>query len=83
MTPVADRGALTAREREIARLVAQGFHNAEIARRLSISDVTVKTHINNIFRKLDVRDRVGLTLHALQTGLVGMPGQPPPDRSSC
>jgi len=64
--------ALTTREREIVRLVALGLHNAEIAPRLSIGEVTVKTHLNNIFRKLKVRDRVGLTLYAIRIGLIGI-----------
>ena len=67
-----DAKALTSREREIVRLVALGLQNPEIARRLSISDVTVKTHLNNVFHKLDVRDRVGLTLYAIRIGLVGI-----------
>ena len=67
-----DAKALTSREREIVRLVALGLQNPEIARRLSISDVTVKTHLNNVFHKLEVRDRVGLTLYAIRIGLVGI-----------
>ena len=67
-----DTQALTSREREIVRLVALGFHNTEIAQRLSISEVTVKTHINNVFHKLDARDRVGLTLYAIRLGLIGV-----------
>ena len=63
---------LTPREREIVRLVALGFHNAEIAKQLSIGEVTVKTHINNVFHKLKIRDRVGLTLYALRLGLIGL-----------
>jgi DNA-binding NarL/FixJ family response regulator len=64
--------ALTSREREIVRLVALGLQNPEIARRLAISDVTVKTHLNNVFHKLEVRDRVGLTLYAIRVGIVGV-----------
>jgi two-component system, NarL family, response regulator len=64
--------ALTSREREIVRLVALGFHNPEIAKQLSIGEVTVKTHINNVFHKLKIRDRVGLTLYALRLGLIGL-----------
>src|SRR5438093_817464 len=64
--------ALTPREREIVRLVALGFHNPEIAEQLSIGEVTVKTHINNVFHKLKIRDRVGLTLYALRLGLIGI-----------
>jgi DNA-binding NarL/FixJ family response regulator len=66
-----DSKALTSREREIVRLVALGFHNTEIAQRLSIREVTVKTHLNNVFRKLDARDRVALTLYAIRLGLIG------------
>jgi len=62
---------LTVREREIVRHVALGMRNAEVAKRLSISEVTVKTHLNNVFQKLGIRDRVGLTLHAVRTGIVG------------
>jgi DNA-binding NarL/FixJ family response regulator len=63
---------LTSREREIVRHVALGFRNAEVARRLSISEVTVKTHLNNVFQKLKIRDRVELTLYAIRTGLIGI-----------
>lgn len=62
---------LTAREREIVRHVALGMRNAEVATQLFISEVTVKTHLNNIFQKLGVRDRVGLTLYAIRAGIIG------------
>ncbi len=55
---------LSPREEEVVRYVVQGLRNAEVARRLAISEETVKTHLNRIFRKLGVRDRVGLVLHA-------------------
>jgi DNA-binding NarL/FixJ family response regulator len=61
---------LTSRETEIVRLVAIGLRNAEIAERLLITEATVKTHINNIFEKLELRDRVELALYALRHGLV-------------
>lgn len=64
--------ALTPREREIVRLVAHGLRNAEVGRRLFISEVTVKTHLNNVLRKLGIRDRVELTRYALRMGLVGL-----------
>lgn len=67
-----DAIALTRREREIARHVALGLRNAEVAERLSISELTVKTHLNNIFQKLGLRDRVQLALHAVRVGLVGV-----------
>jgi DNA-binding NarL/FixJ family response regulator len=62
--------SLTAREAEIVRLVGIGLHNTEVAERLSISESTVKTHLNNIFQKLGVRDRLELTHYAIRTGLV-------------
>ena len=70
---VTSRGErLTAREIEIARSVAAGSKNAEIAAQLSISESTVKTHLNNIFQKLGVRDRVELAMYAVKSGLVSM-----------
>jgi DNA-binding CsgD family transcriptional regulator len=61
---------LTGREREIVRLVAAGLRNAEIAARLCISGLTVKSHLGNVFEKLGCRDRVDLVLHARRLGLV-------------
>ena len=61
---------LSNRETEIVRQVANGLRNAEIAQRLSITEATVKTHLNNIFDKLKLRDRVELTVYALRSGLV-------------
>ncbi|MFG3246337.1 response regulator [Streptomyces sp. NPDC048187] len=52
--------ALTARETEIARLVAEGLTNAEIGARLFISAGTAKTHVANVQRKLGARNRVGI-----------------------
>ena len=56
---------LTAREQEIVQWVIQGMRNKEIASRLKISEKTVKTHLSNIFRKLNVSRRVELLLHRL------------------
>jgi len=53
---------LTLREREIAHLIANGASNKEIARRLEITEATVKAHLTTIFRKLGVADRLGLAL---------------------
>lgn len=61
---------LTTRESEIVRYVALGMRNTEIAARCKIGETTVKTHINNIFQKLEVRDRVELTRYAFRTGLL-------------
>jgi two-component system NarL family response regulator len=63
---------LTPREREIVRHVSLGLRNAEVAKKLFISEQTVKTHLNNIFQKLAVRDRVELTLYAARTGIIGI-----------
>jgi DNA-binding NarL/FixJ family response regulator len=60
---------LTGREAEIVRHVATGLRNAEIGERLSITEATVKTHLNNIFDKLQLRDRVELAVYALRHGL--------------
>ena len=63
---------LTAREAEIVRCVASGLRNAQVAEHLSISESTVKTHLNKIFQKLDLRDRHGLMHYAIRTGLVSL-----------
>jgi len=61
---------LTDREREIVALVALGLSNQDIAGRLFLSPLTVKTHVNRAMSKLDVRDRAQLVVIAYQTGLV-------------
>ncbi len=65
---------LTDRELEVLRLIARGQSNSEIASSLFLSEGTVKTHVNRIFRKLELRDRVHAVLFAYETGLV-QPGQ--------
>jgi DNA-binding NarL/FixJ family response regulator len=61
---------LTEREREVLTLVAQGCTNGEIAQRLFIGEGTVKTHINHLFTKLDLRDRAAAIVFAYDHNLV-------------
>jgi DNA-binding NarL/FixJ family response regulator len=62
---------LTAREREVMALVAQGLSNDEIAERLVVSPATAKTHVSRAMVKLHARDRAQLVVFAYQSGLVG------------
>jgi NarL family two-component system response regulator LiaR len=60
---------LTEREVEVLKLVAEGKSNKEIAEELKISPNTVRTHINRIFKKLHLANRVEATLYALSQGV--------------
>src|SRR5580693_4790406 len=64
-----ERSPLSAREREIVALVAQGYKNKEMAEKMFISEQTVKNHLHNIFDKLGVSDRLELALDAIHKGL--------------
>ncbi|MFD7924073.1 response regulator [Streptomyces sp. NPDC059740] len=71
--PTAARGALpadlTPREREVLAAIGQGLPNRAIAEKLFISEATVKTHINNLFAKADIRDRADAVRRAIAAGL--------------
>lgn len=63
---------LTPREKEVLRQIAFGRSNKEIADALAIGDETVKTHVGNVFAKLEVENRAQATVQALKRGLVSL-----------
>ena len=68
-SPEKGRKELSERETEVVVLVASGHRNKEIAAKLFFSEQTVKTHLSNIFQKLEVNDRLELALYAMRNGL--------------
>jgi DNA-binding NarL/FixJ family response regulator len=71
--PQAGLSSLTAREREILTLVAQGHSNREIAERLVISERTARTHVSNVLTKLQLASRTQAALLAIREGLIAPP----------
>jgi DNA-binding NarL/FixJ family response regulator len=67
---------LTERERQVLELIGKGFSNREIADHFVLSEATVKTHVNRVFSKLRLRDRVQAVVYAYESGLV-CPGERP------
>ncbi|MEV5710721.1 response regulator transcription factor [Actinoallomurus sp. NPDC052274] len=63
-------GTLSKREREVLALVADGTTNREVARRLFVSEATIKTHLLHIYDKLGVRDRAAAVAKAYERGLL-------------
>ena len=63
---------LTGREIEVLKLLALGMYNKEVAESLEISERTVKNHVSNIFKKLDVTDRTQAAVFAIRNGLVNI-----------
>jgi len=68
--PETGLASLTSREREVLALIGQGKTNAEIAAELFVGEGTVKTHINHVFTKLDLRDRAAAIVYAFDHDLV-------------
>jgi DNA-binding NarL/FixJ family response regulator len=69
-TPKEFYDGLTAREVEILKLIAVGQANKQIARRLEISEKTVRNHVSNMYEKLHIYDRAQAVLYAVRKGLV-------------
>lgn len=69
-------GILTAREKEVLALIAQGYTNKEIAQLLFISSKTVRSHIGNITGKLGMKERINLALFAVRVGLIQLADSP-------
>ena len=69
-------GGLSPREREVLKLVAEGLPNKLIARRLEISEKTVKAHLTSVFRTIGVDDRTQAAVWAMRNGVAEPPGPP-------
>ena len=63
---------LTAREMDVLACIAKGFSNQDIAKALFVSEKTVKNHLTNIFRKLNVNDRTQALIYVLKNKIVSL-----------
>jgi NarL family two-component system response regulator LiaR len=71
---------LSAREMDVLRLIAQGKNNRDIAQELSITEMTVRTHVSNILGKLHLASRTQAALYALKEGIVSLEDIPNPPK---
>ena len=62
--------SLTKRELEVLKLLAVGMYNKEVAEKLNISERTVKNHVSNIFKKLEVTDRTQAAVFAIKNNMI-------------
>lgn len=65
-------GLLTNREVEVLKLIAQGYFNKEIASKMGITERTVKNHVSNLFKKLDVCDRTQAAIYAIKNNIINL-----------
>ena len=73
--------ALTARQREVLELLCEGLQNKQIARRLNIASATVKIHVANILRALNVSSRLQAAVVAMSLGLIRRCGGAQPQKT--
>lgn len=73
IVPQAKIANLTARELQVVEMVGEGLQNKQIAEKLKVSTSTVRNHLQAIFKKTGVSDRLNLALYAYRHGLAEMP----------
>jgi two-component system, NarL family, nitrate/nitrite response regulator NarL len=72
--PISELDRLTPREKEILVCLARGESNKSIARTLCVAESTVKIHVQNVLKKLNLSSRVQAAVFAVEHGMVGSPG---------